>query len=292
MADENKTEQNPDALENLTPEELQERIQEDRKKAKRSLRFAFTALIAIIAVCIAWFAVNSSVTATGMSIKALSTNAYLQIKHSNTTAWSLNPHITAAAGDDTKEATLNPTHIFKSLTVGEGDASDTTETYSSGSTVVWATATSNDVTSAAKSGHYSDVTSVASPNGTSNGVTTYTLFNTFNLRLRPNDSGSTQPKAGALTASVSFANTSTDEIRKAVSVFIVVGEKGQLFTNNGSAFSKSQGDDVLASEMTNTEVNAKIYVFFDGENESCFTNNVEVSSSYSVTVTFSVASSN
>ena len=70
MADENKTEQNPDALENLTPEELQERIQEDRKKAKRSLRFAFTALIAIIAVCIAWFAANNQVTMTGTQISA------------------------------------------------------------------------------------------------------------------------------------------------------------------------------------------------------------------------------
>lgn len=68
MADENKTGQNPDALENLSPEELQERIQEEKKNARRSLRFAFTALLAIIAVCIAWFVSNSQVTSTGMQI--------------------------------------------------------------------------------------------------------------------------------------------------------------------------------------------------------------------------------
>lgn len=70
MADEKKTGQNPDDLENLSPEELQERIQEEKKNAKRSLRFAFTALLAIIAVCIAWFASNSQVTSTGMQIAA------------------------------------------------------------------------------------------------------------------------------------------------------------------------------------------------------------------------------
>lgn len=70
MADENKIDQDPDNLENLSPEELQEHIQEEKKNAKRSLRFAFTALIAIIAVCIAWFAANNQVTMTGTQISA------------------------------------------------------------------------------------------------------------------------------------------------------------------------------------------------------------------------------
>lgn len=70
MAAENKTDQNPDELENLSPEELQERIQEEKKNARRSLRFAFTALIAIIAVCIAWFVANNRVTMTGTQISA------------------------------------------------------------------------------------------------------------------------------------------------------------------------------------------------------------------------------
>ena len=49
-------------LENLSPQELQERIHEEKKNARRSLRLAFTALLAIIAVCIAWFASNNQVT--------------------------------------------------------------------------------------------------------------------------------------------------------------------------------------------------------------------------------------
>lgn len=70
MADEHKTDQNPEELENLSPEELQGRIEEEKKNAKRSLRFAFTALIAIIAVCIAWFVANNRVNMTGTQISA------------------------------------------------------------------------------------------------------------------------------------------------------------------------------------------------------------------------------
>ena len=55
------------------PEELQERIQEEKKNAKRSLRFAFTALLAIVAVCIAWFVANNRVTMTGTQISAENT---------------------------------------------------------------------------------------------------------------------------------------------------------------------------------------------------------------------------
>lgn len=70
MAESHETDQSSEELENLSPEELQERIQEEKKNAKRSLRFAFTALIAIIAVCIAWFVANNRVSMTGTQISA------------------------------------------------------------------------------------------------------------------------------------------------------------------------------------------------------------------------------
>ena len=46
-------------LEDMSPAELREEIQKDKKKAARSLVFALTALIAIIAICIAWFVANN-----------------------------------------------------------------------------------------------------------------------------------------------------------------------------------------------------------------------------------------
>ena len=38
MADKNRIDHDPENLENLSPEELQKRIEEDKKNAKRSLR--------------------------------------------------------------------------------------------------------------------------------------------------------------------------------------------------------------------------------------------------------------
>ena len=76
MADKNRIDHDPENLENLSPEELQKRIEEDKKNAKRSLRFAFTALIAIIAVCIAWFVSNNQVTMTGTQIESKNNLAF------------------------------------------------------------------------------------------------------------------------------------------------------------------------------------------------------------------------
>ena len=78
-----------------------------------------------------------------------------------------------------------------------------------------------------------------------------------------------------------------DDIKKAVSVFVTIGEKGMLFTNNGTDFT-AKGDTNLVEQMTTKAVSAKVFVFFDGENENCFTNNVNVDSAYSVKVTFSL----
>ena len=76
MAGKNRIDANPDDLQNLSKEELQQRIQEEKKNARRSLRFAFTALIAIIFLCIAWFVHNTQVTGTGSKVSADSNNAF------------------------------------------------------------------------------------------------------------------------------------------------------------------------------------------------------------------------
>ncbi len=53
-----KTDRNGD-LDEMSSEELRQEIQQDKKKATRSLVLAVTALIAIIAICIAWFVANN-----------------------------------------------------------------------------------------------------------------------------------------------------------------------------------------------------------------------------------------
>ncbi len=62
MADADDTLQKSDRngdLDEMSSEELRQEIQQDKKKATRSLVLAVTALIAIIAICIAWFVANN-----------------------------------------------------------------------------------------------------------------------------------------------------------------------------------------------------------------------------------------
>lgn len=68
--------QKPRELEELSIEELREKIKEDKKNAKRSTAFAAAALIAIIALCIAWFVANHIVTGTSSSVSAKSDVLY------------------------------------------------------------------------------------------------------------------------------------------------------------------------------------------------------------------------
>ena len=55
--------------EKLSVEELHVRIAEDKKKAVRSLFMALSALVVMVGFCIAWFASNHRVNATGMNIE-------------------------------------------------------------------------------------------------------------------------------------------------------------------------------------------------------------------------------
>lgn len=57
-------------LEQLSPEELEEEIKRNKKKAARSLVFMAAAAIAIIALCIAWFVSNTRVSGTIGTISA------------------------------------------------------------------------------------------------------------------------------------------------------------------------------------------------------------------------------
>lgn len=251
----------------------------------------------------AWFASNYTVSATGMTIKASSNNVYLQIKDSADNWSTTNDHLSATA--KTGLATVSPTHVFKALTVNTGDTADETTVYDGGTTYQWASASSDKVTDATRVGHYTNVTSVADPSGTASAATTYTLINTFNLRLRPNldstgTASSTQPKAKDLVASVEWANTmdfTKNPIAYAVSVLVFSGEAGELFTVNADGkfamTTETNGKKLAASmEGNKTDVTCKVYVFLDGENANCKSENVLLDSEYSVNVNFTVVDDN
>ena len=58
------------SIKEKTSDELLEEIAVNKRKLKQSFAFAFVALIAVIALGIAWFMSNSKVTLTGTSVSA------------------------------------------------------------------------------------------------------------------------------------------------------------------------------------------------------------------------------
>ena len=251
---------------------------------------AATALVAATGAVssFAWFAVNGSVTATGMSIKALSTNAFLQITSGTFSDTAVQ---NTAAAVTTEAAELNPVALYKTVTINEGNTKDVTTAYDGGNTRAWVSGVSADVTSPTLNGHYTSVAENDVIGTSDNGHSTYALYSSFSLRLRPNATdASAQPKASNLAASsVEFTDTNEDGMKKAVRVLIILGNRSTLWSYSTGNWAKS-GDDVLLDTMEAPDTyKSKVVVFFDGDDSECFTNNVVVNNSYTVKVTFTVA---
>ena len=246
----------------------------------------------------AWFAANSNVSATGMVVKANATASYLQIKSANQKfnngssdvkdEWNNTQSDYKSAAADAGNGVLSPTSLVKSI----AEDKRSTAPWEKGQDPKWAYATSDNVTSHIRKSEYEDKSDVANTAG-NNG---FTLLNEFDLRIRPVSTGATQTKAGALTASVAWAGTApTDALAKAVRVFVYNATDGDNKT--GVLFSYASGTawttstEKLAEKMEGGKADKKIkvYVFFDGEDENCFSNNADIGASYSVTVNFAVA---
>ncbi len=277
------------------------------KKSKKLAILGLSAATAAVAATgavssFAWFATNNTVTASGMTIKVSSNDIYLQIKK-GTDAWDKKSTF-ASASAKVDEAKVSPVAAVNSVT------DDTISAYTGGA-VKWANTSSDDVDKADKGGKmkYKDVSSTADPSTEADKETAYTLKNTFTLRLRPSYKAdgsladeADQPKSGALTASVEWANSSDidftkDKIAYAVSVLVYTGTTGELFKVNSTSnvferttdtSSVNLAESMIAGEDAN-DVTCKVFVFIDGENENCKTSNVLLDSSYSIKVNFTVA---
>ena len=74
MSDPDKNIQDVD---DLSTDQILAQIEEDKKQVKKSSIFAFAALVAIIALCIAWFVMNTVVKGTSSSVSADDNNPFM-----------------------------------------------------------------------------------------------------------------------------------------------------------------------------------------------------------------------
>ena len=130
---------------------------------------AATALVAATGAVssFAWFATNSQVTATGMVIKAESTNAFLEIKNAGD-LW--NENTSNVTADAKGEKTIKPTSLVSEITNENKKVTPYTD---DGKTHKWVSATASSVENGAAISDFVDVTKAAEASDDTN---LYTLI--------------------------------------------------------------------------------------------------------------------
>ena len=230
----------------------------------------------------AWFSMNTQVSATNMQVTAVTDQIFLQIvKGANNTTDFENGTVQSEAKADNNTKKYGAVNVY-------ADATGTA--YTGGNTFSWLTATASDPS---KFDQTSDFTAVSAD--------TYTYKTQYTLRLDPTAG---EVDGGKLDVSVAFASTYSDTIAEAVAVLVVCEDDNlsMLFTQStAGTFTKKAGDPWLTSTKfpasTLNDIKTKtvtVYVFFDGSNAKCTTNNATQATGapYAVNVTFNVNTTN
>ena len=210
---------------------------------------------------VAWFSMNKTVTATGMSVTAKSDSSFLLIGKGSEDLSTIQSANTIEANATTASAELYPA------------AHETiTNTAAAELNTNWYYRYSNDP-------RYAD--------GSTAGMTTktqiaaadmgkYVLVNTFNVCVAAGGRSVTNLKVGQCTIS------QTDSGAKAVNVLVTSATGAEEFSGSGD-----DGANVLASTVTASAVTPiNVYIYWDGNNAAVTTNNVANLKNTSVTVTF------
>lgn len=247
----------------------------------------------------AWFAMNENVTAKGMTVTAKADQVYLQIVNDATDfddetaqTWANATNKGSATSGGVVTPTYSPITVASDLSEDKKTLTPLTTTgtdvkYLEFDDIKWYTSTSSDPAKSKTGNDYSEVTVDTAENN----LASYCLINTFYVRLNPATNITTTGSNLKCTVNATF----TDDLAETVSVLVVCGEYAQLWKQTTLNTWASTGDALTSGGFkNNTAENSngghavKVYIFFDGENAKCTTNNVDASM-YSVEVNFSVA---
>ena len=225
-------------------------------KATRKLVPAF-AMLLIAAVMMstatfAWFSTNASVTATGMTVTAESSNTFLVISNDSSAIAGADYSAITAAATASADTKLYPTYF---------DPADNK----------WYTATGTSISDGAALG------GVKTPlDSTAN----YVLEKTFYIRVADNFANASNLWLEAVT------DNSAADYQGIVSVVAKVGEVYNSYDSVTGTYTRKA---FLATEVNSTDVIAvTVYVYINGEHAKVTTENVNNLTDLGVTLTFSV----
>ena len=233
------------------------------KKLIPAIGMLMLSAVMLVTSSFAWFSMNTTVTATGMTVTAKGDQVYLEIINSTQT-FAANPGLTSVAAPDASKLKENLQPVAPANAIVDGALSYT----GVGNTIKWYSNHSNAIDSHVGVNGYDDVSA----------NDTIYLKNTFKIRLNPNTGATTAN--GLKVSGVKFADGTkiTKEFAKCVSVLVVCGENSQLWkqsTTKGT-FEQATGSTVYLSadnsnKFTNIAdgVSVDIYLFFNGEDATC-----------------------
>ena len=238
----------------------------------------------------AWFSMNSTVTASGMTVTAKTESVFLQIIKSGDAFDSSKAQVSAIIEYANSEGwgALKPTAPAATFTPAESGGTTGSKTaLTSGTTFAamefveaFSAAPGESAIRGGEDGVYTKVTDAAKAGGT------YTLLNKFYVRLNP-----TAGPQDAENLKVSAVNiesvdgadddTNTNDVMKPAVRVLVVSDGGWTIWKYDTAAGKcvsaiSSGSDIIANKVSPTTENHKevsVYIYFDGEDGTTTTNN-------------------
>ena len=256
----------------------------------------------------AWFSINDSVTATGMQIKATSsgglaigsftgenTHPTSQQYYTNATvAWT--NHIKTTGGTSTYNATLQPVSLDDGKwTSGSSAAADdynTTVKYANQSSVAvtnnpyyllskWDIKSLDDATDVTATGLYVDgikVEYTKQDNANDN------LLKTIRVAMRVNgtDWYYFAPGYAAGTTGLTYASYTSGEAANVVTY-------GTTDANTIVTGTTSLHAHICSTLTKSTATTVEVFIYFEGEDESCTSVNAAMAVDYNITLTFKAA---
>ena len=228
----------------------------------------------------AWFSMNTTVSASGMSVTAKNESKYLQIIAGADTSFNAtDAQVTATATKPTNA--LRPTALVASI--DDGGAKITG--YAGSTELVWAEAFSNDpaVSTKPTTNKYNDVTTSATATDTSN---LHTLYNIFQVRMNPTTGVNNGGVLSVSNVKVTASGEGNATLLPALRVAIIGTDKGAIYNSAGTLVA---GDPNIINAVSTTPSQVKVFVFFDGEDAAAYTNAVSSTASYAVEFTLAIS---
>ena len=226
----------------------------------------------------AWFATNDNVKAQDMTVTVKTAASFLEISATQ------NGTYLPSASASTAKYTGDGLDLVNAQLSGEGATKRT---------LAWRTGTSSSATNATSETAYTPVTSAGE---TYTVADNYALINTFWVKM---SAGSTDTIANlaitGVTATIAEGGTKNN-LLPALRVLVVGPDGIQLWTNTSGTFALDNTSNAMLIDVVDkTAQQLDVYVYFDGDDASAYTNNtfengVKVLDDVNVSVTFGAAS--